>query len=374
MENILNIIKKNLSSSKYREFSHEFNNYLIENSYYYDEINALEDNLTGNIENDDKIKFIEYNDLQNLAFRFFYIYVNNKYIEPFYMGKFIIKHKRVKHNKNLIPIVKVDFEEIDNSIAEINLEDIIKSYEGYEQKYIRGMEKSLQTIKGKNIDLNKVIIDITQKMNHIEQTTNPIELKNPKAFEYCILLIVLDALNSIEGVSDITPCDLDLTTGKFIIPGAPRQIYSLYSYYSFNYKKSSYEVHLGVRYKGSTSLHEADLSIIKRNHAEKSRSKYTNPKKDSLVAWFECKYYTGSLQIAESRELVGLKDDFLQNGIYYFVSNSSGESTKDYFSMPRRPDLYDNITFSGNSIPLDEFTKNITSDIRKRLIYLETSK
>lgn len=224
----------------------------------------------------------------------------------------------------------------------------------------------------KKENLNTLIANINSEMTNIDaQSISPLGLNDSKAFEYCILLLLIDSLDSIDGVSEILPCKLDPQTQRFRVPGSPRLFYSDFSYYSFRYKSSYYEVHLGAQYKGDTTRHEADVSIIKKEQADNSRSTSTSPKKDSLVALFECKYYTGSLKIAQARELVGLKEDLLRDGIYYFVSNSFGESTKDYFSKPKRPDLYECLTFSNNDNSLKIFKENIKKQIEKRLTYYE---
>jgi hypothetical protein len=130
----------------------------------------------------------------------------------------------------------------------------------------------------------------------------------------------------------------------FIFRGRPGQIHSTYRNYGFaefTLNGHEFEIHGGVEFQGTSGMtHEIDVCIMRAEDARNCRAAATrsDPPAASLIAGWECKFYSGTLDKAHGRTLVGLLDDmgsnYRQSGL---CSNSSHPQLRNYFRPQRRP-------------------------------------
>lgn len=146
----------------------------------------------------------------------------------------------------------------------------------------------------------------------------------------------LGALPVLRGISG--------TPTPFVFRGKPGQIHSTtrnYGYASFSLNNHEFEVHCGVEFKGTSGMtHEIDVCVMRSEDASACRSSIprSDPHGASLIAGWECKFYTGSIEKAHGRTLVGLLDDMGSNyRISGLCSNSSHPQLKQYLQPQRRP-------------------------------------
>lgn len=162
-----------------------------------------------------------------------------------------------------------------------------------------------------------------------------------KAYEAYVFGLCLRAVRSL-GASPL----LHGIAGKadpFIFRGAPGQIHSIhrnYGYARFVLNGIEFEIHCGVEFKGTSGMtHEIDVCVMKADEADNCRLNPDDPKSASVVAAWECKFYSGSLDKSLGRAFVGLVADLgTKHRLSGLCSNSSHNGLKDYFAPKNRPD------------------------------------
>ena len=158
-----------------------------------------------------------------------------------------------------------------------------------------------------------------------------------KAYEAYVFALCLRAVREL-GVEPVLRGVLT-APNPFIFRGAPGQIHSRsrnYGYAAFKLNNSSFEIHVGVEFRGNSKMtHELDVCIMQGDHAEMCRRLPDDPQPKSLVGVWECKFYAGSLQKGSGRAFVGLMDDMGSNvRLSGFCSNSVHSQLRKYF-QPR---------------------------------------
>jgi hypothetical protein len=161
-----------------------------------------------------------------------------------------------------------------------------------------------------------------------------------KAYEAYVFGLCLKAIRKL----NVTPVLRGIigVPSPFIFRGAPGNIYSThrnYGYAFFSINRHNYELHVGVEYEGkSRMMHELDVSVILANAADTCRKNVKNPLSKSLIAGWECKFYTGTLDKALGRQFVGLVSD-MSNTLREkgFCSNVSNPQLSLYFKPRSRP-------------------------------------
>jgi hypothetical protein len=190
---------------------------------------------------------------------------------------------------------------------------------------------------------------IDQLLNHPHgagqyQLIQSVEEKAYEAYVFCLCLRAMRTLNIIpilRGRSGVP--------NPFIFRGAPGKIYSThrnYGYAFFSINGHDYELHAGVEYKGKSKMtHELDVSLILADAASTCRRNAEDPLSKSLIAGWECKFYTGTLDKALGRQFVGLVNDMSstlrEKGL---CSNVSNPQLKLYFKPRSRPFPHLNLT------------------------------
>lgn len=161
-----------------------------------------------------------------------------------------------------------------------------------------------------------------------------------------------------------------VTSNTFTVRGAPGYIYSSnhdYGYAHFDYKGQGYEIHLGVRYIGSSDvLHEFDISIIRSDDAQRCRQNRESPGSGKPKYAIECKFYTDTIGIELGREIVGLVADFPSIPITRLVTNSHSDSVTKFLNKKQRPKFNGQVTPQN---PTNEtmLINSIADDIRTKL-------
>jgi len=161
-----------------------------------------------------------------------------------------------------------------------------------------------------------------------------------KAYEAYIFCLCLRAARELGGNPVLR--GIGSTGSQFIFRGAPGSLFSTsrnYGYAEFSLNRSYFEIHVGVEYRGGSGMtHEFDVSIIRAQDAENCRQDHIDPKPASLIAGWECKFYSRNLDKGLGRAFVGLMDDMGSNiRLSGMCSNSSHPQLKEYFRLRRRP-------------------------------------
>jgi hypothetical protein len=171
-----------------------------------------------------------------------------------------------------------------------------------------------------------------------------VEEKAYEAYVFGLCLRAVRELGAVPVLRGITG-----PPAPFVFRGAPGQIHSRsrnYGYAEFMLNNETFEIHVGVEFRGSSGMtHEVDVSIIRGDAADRCRQRPDDPPSASLVAGWECKFYAGNLEKGLGRSFVGLIDDMGTNlRLSGFCSNSSHIQLKDYFQPQNRPYPHFNMT------------------------------
>ena len=169
------------------------------------------------------------------------------------------------------------------------------------------------------------------------QLVQSVEEKAYEAYIFGLCLRAVRQLNVIPVLSGISA-----VPNPFVFRGAPGKIYSTYrnyGYASFSVNGHDFEIHAGVEYRGGSRMtHELDVSVINASDARRCRRNAEDPQSNSLLAGWECKFYTGTLDKSLGRQFVGLVNDMgsklRERGL---CSNVSNPQLKLYFRPRSRP-------------------------------------
>ena len=189
----------------------------------------------------------------------------------------------------------------------------------------------------------------------------------PKAYEAYIFGLCLRAVRSL-GATPVLR-GVSGPPNPFVFRGAPGQIHSThrnYGYAEFTLGADAFEIHAGVEFVGTSRVtHEFDVAIMKGLEAQRCRSAPAEPRSASVIAGWECKFYSATLGKALGRQFLGLVGDFGRNlRLKGLCSNSTSDQLKIFFSGQNRPYPHFNLT------PLspdneNQFVGNIVSEFRK---------
>ena len=191
----------------------------------------------------------------------------------------------------------------------------------------------------KSMDLEKAIDTLLDHPLGVQQYKLSRAVRG-KAYEAYVFALCLRAVREL-GVDPVLRGVL-AAPNPFIFRGAPGQIHSTsrnYGYAAFKLNDSSFEIHAGVEFRGSSGMtHELDVCIMRGDDAETCRKRPDDPRPASLVGVWECKFYAGTLQKRSGRAFVGLMDDMGTNvRLSGYCSNSVHSQLRKYFQPKRRP-------------------------------------
>lgn len=161
-----------------------------------------------------------------------------------------------------------------------------------------------------------------------------------KVYEAYVFTLCLRAVRELGATHFLTGAQG--LPSPFIFRGGPGQIHSTsrnYGYVVFDLEGSTFEIHAGVEFKGTSGMtHELDVCIMRSDDANKCRDQPDDPPSASLVGGWECKFYAGPLKKDLGRAFVGLMDDMGSNvRMSGFCSNSEHQKLREYFRPQRRP-------------------------------------
>lgn len=215
--------------------------------------------------------------------------------------------------------------------------------------------------------------DFTTAINNLlgltaaRQTLQLNSAKREKAFEVYVLSLVVEAIRRAGGHA--TP--VGITSGNnpnsIVFRAAPGSIFSRtqdFAYLNSSLNGKQFELHIDVEFEGgSGATHEMDISVIDRNHADRSRQGNRNPRTPVFV--IECKFFSSSTpSIGLARALVGLVSDFNPKMGSAFVSNGATDNLKNYLSNKSRPDIFPDLTPLNTSTE-ERFIASIETKLRK---------
>lgn len=137
--------------------------------------------------------------------------------------------------------------------------------------------------------------------------------RTDKVFEIFAWSCTLRALRDIGATLSARNC-VDQPTSTLDFRLAPGLIYNPASAPGFvlaNYHGKEYEVQNGLRVLGSSKvLHELDICILNRAHAQRCRRASIDPDSGAVRFLAECKFYGDSLPLSIGREYLGLSSEF----------------------------------------------------------------
>ena len=108
-------------------------------------------------------------------------------------------------------------------------------------------------------------------------------------------------------------------------------------------RNKQFEIHVDVEYQGTSgALHEIDVSICDKEHADAVRGTNGTPKAsgNNLLLALDCKFYESTPCVTLGRTLVGLISDCSGVRFKAFVANLASDKLGRYFSKNSRPEPF----------------------------------
>lgn len=172
------------------------------------------------------------------------------------------------------------------------------------------------------------------------QLVNSVEEKAYEAYVFGLCLRSVRTLGATPVLHGIDGIPI-----PFVFRGAPGQIHSKYRNYGyarFSLEGQDFEVHCGVEFKGTSGMtHEIDVCVLKAEEADACRLNPDDPRAASVVAAWECKFYSATLNKALGRAFVGLMADMgTKHRVSGLCSNNKHQGLKGYLAPKNRPDAH----------------------------------
>jgi hypothetical protein len=188
-----------------------------------------------------------------------------------------------------------------------------------------------------------------------------------KAYEAYVFGLCLRSVRSL-GATPVL-YGISSAPSPFVFRGAPGKIHSTYRNYGyarFSLENQDFEIHCGVEFKGTSGMtHEIDVCVLKADEAAACRLNPDDPKAASVVAAWECKFYSSTLDKSLGRAFVGLMDDMgTKHRVSGLCSNNTHQGLKAYLAPKNRPDAHFELTplFPANE---NFFVNDLASTLRK---------
>lgn len=144
-----------------------------------------------------------------------------------------------------------------------------------------------------------------------------------KLYEIFVMSCVLRALDRIGATLEARDSS-DNPTDILVFRLGPGLIYNPASTPGFiliRYEGKEYELQNSLRVGGTSRvLHELDVCILDRRHANQCRRNQVDPNSQGVKFLAECKFYGASLDLSLGREYLGLGSEF-QMRVKTIVSN-----------------------------------------------------
>lgn len=167
-----------------------------------------------------------------------------------------------------------------------------------------------------------------------------------RAYEAYVLSLCVEAVRRAGGTAVLTGINSGANPSPVVFRGAPGSMASQnqnFAYVDCELKGKQFEIHVDVEYQGTSgALHEIDVSMCSKEHANAVRSTNGTPKTDGnkLLVALECKFYESTPGVTLGRTFVGLVSDCGSLRLEAFVANLPSNKLKMYFSKKSRPEPF----------------------------------
>jgi hypothetical protein len=197
-------------------------------------------------------------------------------------------------------------------------------------------------------ELNELIssIDVLLSLQAAQQLLQLNSNTCERAYEAYVLSLCAEAVRRGGGAAILRGINSGVNPSPVVFRGAPGSMASRnqdFAYMDCELQKKKFEIHVDVEYQGTSgALHEIDVSICSKEHADAVRSTNGTPKAEGkkLLVALECKFYEETPGVALGRTFVGLVSDCGTLRFSAFVANLPSEKLKMYFSKKSRPEPF----------------------------------
>jgi hypothetical protein len=167
-----------------------------------------------------------------------------------------------------------------------------------------------------------------------------------RAYESYVLSLCVEAVRRAGGTAVLTGIKSGANPSPVVFRGAPGSMASEnqnFAYVDCGLRGKQFEIHVDVEYQGTSgALHEIDVSMCSKEHADAVRSTSGTPRTDGnkLLVALECKFYESTPGVTLGRTFVGLVSDCGTLRFHAFVANLLSDKLKMYLSKKSRPEPF----------------------------------
>jgi hypothetical protein len=167
-----------------------------------------------------------------------------------------------------------------------------------------------------------------------------------RAYEAYVLSLCVEAVRRAGGTAAMAGINSGANPSPIVFRGAPGSMASTNQNFAFadcEVRNKQFEIHVDVEYQGTSgALHEIDVSMCLKEHADAVRSTNGTPKASgyNLLLALECKFYESTPGVALGRTFVGLVSDCSGVRFKAFVANLPSDKLQRYFSKDSRPEPF----------------------------------
>ena len=166
-----------------------------------------------------------------------------------------------------------------------------------------------------------------------------------RAYEAYVLSLCVEAVRRAGGTAVLTGVKSGANS-PVVFRGAPGSMASKNQDFAFvdcGLRGKQFEIHVDVEYQGTSgALHEIDVSVCSKQHADAVRSTNGSPRAsgNNLLVTLECKFYESAPGVTLGRTFVGLVSDCSGVRFKAFVANLPSDKLQRYFSKESRPEPF----------------------------------
>jgi hypothetical protein len=188
-----------------------------------------------------------------------------------------------------------------------------------------------------------------------------------RLFEGFVLSCLIRALKEIGALMQVRD-GRGKPSNSLNLRRAPGQIYNNPPDIGFilvSFKNSLYEIHTDLRVAGTSKvLHELDICILDRTHADSCRMQAVDPNGSKVRFLCECKCYGKTLPLRIGREFLGLCTEFHARA-KTIASNSDNSSI---FDLARSHDRITQFTlYPGQKVKIRSFVGWLAKELEHAL-------
>lgn len=223
-----------------------------------------------------------------------------------------------------------------------------------------------------NQELNELLSAINNLLNLpaakalLQLNSNTCE----RAYEAYVLSLCVEAVRRAGGIAELKGIRSGTNPNPVVFRGAPGSMASRnqdFAYASCSLRNRQFEFHVDVEYQGTSgALHEIDVSMCDKGHADAVRNTNGTPKTEGnkLLMAFECKFYENTPGVDLGRTFVGLISDCGALRLQAFVANLLSDKLGLYFSKRSRPQPFLGLVPTDGASE-ERFIRNVEQELRK---------